>query len=307
MARPPQGSRDQLARPLPTIRVKMYDQIAIMRASCEQKAAFASRQIAEIVDVAHERTGLVMGFLVAAGLLTKVSGHGIYLANPRGARVAAAWRHDELLGRVELARNLNKTWYARATYKALEGGSGTRIKVMNRLMGIAQAPEVRRAEVELLIEWLLEARLLVPGAEEGYIQWNAQALDPHHVTPTMQAEQEVPLFDDVAAETDTGPDIGQTPPGEPPADKPTDAGSSQPEADAEATAEHDAEAHIPRQRQPDPEPPAPASPLIGLAHLAELTARPFQLHELLSLTEDELVTLHRSLRSFAAVLTAPNG
>ncbi|WP_042401380.1 hypothetical protein [Streptacidiphilus carbonis] len=311
MARPAQGRRDQLARPLPTIRVKMPDQIVIMRAACGQKVAFTSRQIADAVGIAHERTGLVMGFLVSCGLLTKVSGHGIYLVNPRGARVATAWSQDESLGRVELARNLGKSWFARATLKALEGDSGTRTKVMNRLMGVAKAPEVRRAEVDLLIEWLLEARLLLPSSEEGYVHWNEQALDPIHHTPTPQAQQapqETPLFEDVESETEASPEAVRTPPGEPTADDwVKESEPSQPKADEESKADGEAEAYIPPQREPHPEATAPTSQLSGLAQLAELATKPIRLPELIRLTEDELLALHRSLRSFATVLAAPNG
>ncbi|MFC1431007.1 hypothetical protein ACEZDB_10120 [Streptacidiphilus sp. N1-3] len=287
--------------------MKMSDQMAVMLAACGHKAAFTSRQIAEALGLAHERTGLVMGFLVACGFVTKVSGKGIYLANPRGARVAAAWERDESLGRVELARNLAKTWFAGATNKALEGEVGTRTKVMNRLMGVAKAPEARRAEVELLIEWLLEARLLLPGAEEGYVRWNALAIDPIHTTPTPQAEQEAHLFEDTEEETDTDPEAGHPSADEPTAGDRADEEPPQPTADGEPSAEKQDQAHIPHQRHPDPVSTVPASPLTGLAQLAELVARPVQLPELLCLTEDQLLELHRSLRAFASVLTAPNG
>ncbi|MFB6951524.1 hypothetical protein ACFCXP_18020 [Streptomyces niveus] len=168
--------RSVMRHQLPTVRTRTADQLKVMLAVGLHLGVFTSRQL-EVPGVSDHRKGLVIAFLHSCGLLVRGGGRGIYRATPAARRIAEAWARSETLGRRELAIVLDGSWFAEIAREELGEHSGQRVALANRLLAAARAPETRRGEVEILIMWLLEARLLLP-VREGYVRWNADAHTP---------------------------------------------------------------------------------------------------------------------------------
>ncbi|MFF5469235.1 hypothetical protein [Streptomyces achromogenes] len=378
----PRTKREQrvLRYPLPTVRTRLVDQLKVALAIGRHTGVFTSRQL-EVPGVSDHRKGLVITFLHSCGLLVRGGGRGIYRATPAARRIAEAWERSEALGRRELAIVLGSTWFAGIAREELGEHGGQRIALANRLLAAARAPEARRGEVEILIMWLLEARLLLP-VREGYVRWNADAC----AAPTGSTETAVTaelkedaigttdseqVFDDafVAKPSGTaqqvrpepanitsvsqGASTGQLTPTDPfvdsapspakrdPDDQPDTAApfeGTPPESVAEYPRNTVSRAGIAedemldREDTPDvpstpvggsalrgdaipqqtdrsvgTQPAQPTSQLSELAHLGELAGRPIMLHELLQLSEEELLAMYRGLRRFTEVTTGASG
>ncbi|WP_156301902.1 hypothetical protein [Streptomyces sp. e14] len=365
---------------LPTVRTRPVDQLKVALAVGRHMGVFTSRQL-EVPDVSDHRKGLVIAFLHSCGLLMRGGGRGVYRATPAARKIAEAWGRSETLGRRELAIVLGGTWFAKIAREELGNHAGQRVALANRLLAAARAPESRRGEVEVLIMWLLEARLILP-VRDGYVRWNADA----HTAVPAEAEKTAETatagelkkdspnacdsdqgFDDTFAakrpgtsqqarseSTDTecsshsaGTSRGTA--ADPSADAiPSPAqhvsdGRPDPAASFESTSpkplpEHphttvsragiaedemfDSEDTPDAQSTPDSgsllrgdvipsqtdrsagaQSAQPASQLTELAHLGELAGQPIMLHELLQLSEEELLSMYRGLRRFVDVTT----
>ncbi|WP_223776435.1 hypothetical protein [Streptomyces sp. 135] len=363
--------RSVLRYQLPTVRTRFADQVKVMLAAGCHTGVFTSRQL-EVPGVSDHRKGLVTAFLHSCGLLARGGGRGIYRATPAARRIAEAWRISETRGRRELANVLHRTWFARIARQELGEHGGQRAALANRLLAAARAPESRRGEVEILVMWLLEARLLLP-VREGHVCWNADALAPVPAEATETGDRGA-MEEDVAGANDGGPTVddnfprtsrqtgtepasaadssrvegtGQEVAAEPvvdsvlspdprdPHDRPDTASSfegpspkrlpaypyttvrragmpedemlenrhapdSRPTPDDEAPLRGDV---IPPQaaRNAETQSVRPTSQLTELAHLGEIAGRPIKLHELLQLTEGELLSMYRGLRRFVDI------
>ncbi|MGW4890184.1 hypothetical protein [Streptomyces murinus] len=354
---------------LPTVRTRFVDQLKVMLAVGCHVGVFTSRQL-EVPGVSDHRKGLVIGFLHSCGLLARRGGRGVYTATPAARRIAKAWERSETLGRRELAIALDSTWFAEIARQELREQSGQRIALADRLLAAARAPETRRGEVEILIMWLLEARLLLP-VSEGYVCWNADA----HASMSPEAAETAEQKKDVAGAdgdrsgvddglvtnapgpsqqvrpecTGTKPSsdtkrTGQKSAADPvvdsvPSPAPRDqddrsgiassfegptpnplpkhphttvsragiaedemlegghAPDAQPKSDGGSPLRSDV---IPPQaaRSADTQSVQPRSQLTELAHLGELASQPINLHDLLRLSEEELLSMYRGLRRF---------
>ncbi|MFJ7127909.1 hypothetical protein [Streptomyces sp. NPDC098101] len=379
----PRKKREQsaLRHQLPTVRTRQPDQLKVALAVGRHMGVFTSRQL-EVPGVSDHRKGLVIAFLHSCGLLMRGGGRGIYRATPAARRIAEAWERSETLGRRELAIVLDSTWFAAIARETLGEHGGQRADLANRLLVAARAPEDRRGEVEILIMWLLEARLLVP-VREGYVRWNAEArvtasteaadtatavelkedvtsasdgeqifnhafaaessetahqvgpeaIDPKrssHGADASRATATDPVVDsppnsaqcDPDSQSDTAASFEETP-SEPLPDYPhttvgragitedemldsEDAPDAQPTPDDGSLLRVDA---IPPQaaRSVDAQTAQPMSQLTELVHLGELAGRPIMLHELLQLSEEELLSMYRGLRRFVDVTTGAKG
>lgn len=370
--------KSALRHQLPTLRTRQVDQLKVALAVGRHMGVFTSRQL-EVPGVSDHRKGLVIAFLHSCGLLVRGGGRGIYRATPAARRIAEAWGHSEALGRRELAIVLVGTWFGKTAREELGEHGGQRVALANRLLAAARAPEDRRGEAEVLIMWLLEARLLLP-LREGYVLWNT---DAHAAPPTEAAEtamavelredttgagdgeqhldnalgdklpgtskqvelesantkcsshgagaSRMPATDPVAdsilspaqrdpdGQSDTAtPSEGTAP--EPLSEYPTvsragiaedemldseDAPDAWPTPDDGSVLRSDA---IPPQtaRSAGGQPSHQPSQLTELAHLGELAGRPIMVHELLQLSEEELLSVYRGLRHFVDVTTGAN-
>ncbi|MEU6057331.1 hypothetical protein [Streptomyces sp. NPDC047097] len=329
---------------------------------------FTSRQL-EVPGVSDHRKGLVIAFLHACGLLMRGGGRGVYRATPAARRIAEAWGRSEALGRRELAGLLDGTWFAGVVRKELGESAGQRATLVNRLLAFARAPETRRGEAEVLIMWLLEARLLLP-VRDGYVRWNAAACAPvsaeaasadelkedttgagdgeqrfnnalaikrpgaagqagaepfekeldSHVTGTGQMTVVESVVDSIPSlapcVTDGRPDVVA-----PFEDRPSTSAHGHFDTTASGTGTTEDEM-LDNERTPDAPtldgrpalqgdaiPPQTArsadaqsvratSQLTKLAHLGEIAGEPIMLHELLQLSEEELLSMYRGLRRF---------
>ncbi|MFJ7052193.1 hypothetical protein ACIQU7_10790 [Streptomyces albidoflavus] len=319
--------RTVLRYQLPTVRTRLVDQLKVALAVGRHTGVFTSRQL-EVPGVSDHRKGLVIAFLHSCGLLMRGGGRGVYRATPAARRMAEAWGRSEMLGRRELAIVLNSTWFAGIAREELGEHGGQRVALANRLLAAARAPETRRGEVEILIMWLLEARLLLP-AGEGFIRWNA---DAHAAGPTevVETAMTVELKEDVTGasgdnqdgRTDSTAPLGSTPP-EPLHEYPHTTVSRAGIAEDEMLDSEDApDAHampdggyilrgdaVPPQttRSAGTQSTQPTSQLTELAHLGELASQPIMLHELLQLSEEELLSMYRGLRRFIDVTAGAKG
>ncbi|MES9556464.1 MULTISPECIES: hypothetical protein [unclassified Streptomyces] len=372
----PRKKRDQsaLRYQLPTVRTLLKDQLKVALAVGQHTGVFTSRQL-EVPGVSDHRKGLVISFLHSCGLLVRGGGRGIYRATPAARRVAEAWEISETLGRRELATVLGGTWFAGIARAELGEHDGERIVLANRLLAAARAPEARRGEVEILIMWLLEARLLLP-TREGHVRWNAdayaaapaepaetttagelkeaatgtgddkQGFDEASIAKRSRASQQVGLDssnikcssegaaasqvtakDPCVASTlspaprdrDDQPDTAASFEGTPPKPLPEYPRTTASRAGIAEDEMPDREDSPTAQSTPDggslwrddaipPQTPRsvgaqPTSQLTELAHLGKLTGQPIMLHELLQLSEEELLSMYRGLRRFAEVAT----
>ncbi|MGW2791277.1 hypothetical protein ACWC9H_15295 [Streptomyces sp. NPDC001251] len=375
MSQPRKKRKSAWRYQLPTVRTRTVDQLKVALAVGCHMGVFTSRQL-EVPGVSDHRKGLVIAFLHSCGLLVRGGGRGIYRATPVARKIAEAWGRSEALGRRELAIVLAGTWFGKTAREELGEHGGQRVALANRLLAAARAPEDRRGEAEVLIMWLLEARLLVP-LREGYVRWDS---DAHAAPPTETAETAAPVelkedattvgdseqhLDDAsgdklpgtsqqvelesantkpnshgagasrmsAADLVTGsipspaqrdpdvqPDTANPPQGIAPERLPEypsapvsragiaedemlgseDAPDALPAPDDGSVLRGDA---IPLQtaRRVEGRPAHPPSQLTALAHLGELAGRPIMLRELLQLSEEELLSVHRGLRHFLDV------
>ncbi|MGW1427217.1 hypothetical protein ACWD6K_01140 [Streptomyces sp. NPDC002431] len=375
----PRKKKEQSAsrHQLPTVRTRTADQLQVALAVGRHMGVFTSRQL-EVPGVSDHRKGLVIAFLHSCGLLVRGGGRGIYRATPAARKIAEAWGHSEALGRRELAILLASTWFGKIAREALGECGGQRVALANRLLAAARAPEDRRGEAEILIMWLLEARLLLP-LREGYVRWNT---DAHAAPPAKAAEtaMAVELKEDARDACDSEQHLddssGDKLPGTSQQVDPQSANTECNSHDAGASrmlAADPVAASIPGPTQPDPngqpdtatlsegtapeslpectsttvsragiaenemlnsqdasdawptpddasalqgeviplqtarsvggQPAHPSSQLAELAHLGELAGRPIMLHELLQLSEEELLSVYRGLRHFVDVTT----
>ncbi|MFJ9568703.1 hypothetical protein [Streptomyces bacillaris] len=375
----PRKKKEQsaLRHQLPTVRTRTVDQLKVALAVGRQTGVFTSRQL-EVPGVSDHRKGLVIAFLHSCGLLMRGGGRGIYRATPAARRIAEAWGRSEAHGRRELAIVLAGTWFGKTAHEELGEHGGQRVALANRLLAAARAPEDRRGEAEILIMWLLEARLLLP-LREGYVRWNVDA----HAAPSTEAAETamaVELKEDATGAGDSeqhlddalddkipgtsqqvepesanakcsshGADASRMPAADPvagcvpspaqrdPDGRPDTATPSEGTA-AEPLPEHTAttvsragiaeDEMLNSEDAPDARPtPEDASALRGdaiplqtarsvgsqsahspsqlteLAHLGKLAGRPIMLHELLQLSEEELLSVYRGLRHFVDVTT----
>ena len=372
MNRSGQVKETALRYQLPTVRTRFVHQLMVMLAAGRHLGVFTSQQL-EVPGVSNHRKGLVTGFLHSCGLLVRGGGRGIYRATPAARRIAEAWGRSETLGRRELAIVLERSWFADIARQELGQDGGQQVALVNRLLTAARAPETRRGEVEVLILWLLEARLLLP-VREGYVSWNADAVAPVSAEAEQSAVAEE-LEEDLAGTNEGSQGVGDALidefPGAPPQLAPESASakdSARVDGDSQEAATdpavdsilspdpddpHDRpnidssfEGPSPKllpdtpyttviragtsedemlnsEHAPDAQPtPDDGSPLrsdaiptqtarnVGvqspqptsrLTTLVELVGRPIELHELVQLSEEELLYMYRLLRRFVDV------
>ncbi|MGW5103505.1 hypothetical protein [Streptomyces sp. NPDC004100] len=369
------ADRHVLRYQLPTVRTRLPDQLDVALAVGRHTGVFTSRQL-EVPGVSDHRKGLVIGFLHSCGMLMRGGGRGVYRATPAARRMAEAWGRSETFGRRELAIVLDSTWFAGIAREELGEHGGQRVALANRLLAAARAPETRRGEVEILIMWLLEARLILP-VHEGYVRWNADAsvaVSTEESEPAMTATREESVTragdrqqgcDDASVtklpgtSQQVGPELSHLKRGphtagtdqttaadlavdsaqnvarRDPNSRPDttlsfegtsvpplsehphaaasrariaedemldsdDASDATPTQDGGSTLRGDA---IPPQTPRSAGAPSaqPTSQLTELAHLGDLAGQPIMLHELLRLSEEELLSMYRGLRRFIDV------
>lgn len=253
--------RNKSSYRLPTARTRVADQLQTMLAAGRCRGVFTSRQL-DVPGVSDHRKGLVTSFLCACGLLNRRGGRGVFRATPAARAIAEAWDRSESLGRHELAVVLEATWFAECARQELEkhGKYGApRAALAEHLRLGARAPAARHREVQILISWLLEARLLRP-LREGYLGWNGVA----------------------------GADGG--------GQGAVDSGASL----HEGPLTPDRVSLLPGCAMPSQTAcSSDIRKLMKFVHLDEVAAGPFYLPDLLQLSEEQLLSLHRGLRRLA--------
>ncbi|MEV4000266.1 hypothetical protein ACFYPK_31880 [Streptomyces halstedii] len=276
------NGRKESSHLLPTARTRVADQLKTMVAAGRYRGFFTSRQLA-VPGVSDHRKGLVTSFLCACGLLNRGGGRGVFRATPAARVIAEAWGRSESLGRRELAAVLEATWFAECVRQELErhGKCGAaRAALAEHLRVSAGAPENRHREVQILISWLLEARLLRP-LREGYLGWNgvAGAHEAAQAASRGRPKGEVAGADGSQGAVDSS-------------EASLCGGALTPDRVSLVPS-----CALPAQTACS----SGIRKLINFGPLGEVAAGPFYLRDLLQLSEEELLSLHRGLRLLAGV------
>lgn len=209
--------RPMPAKPLPTERVAAPDQVAIIRIVGELGRTGKTFTASEINDYASAKLGiaswkpaLMVGFMSVFGLTELVPSkqRGVYKATPRLIKVSDAWDESPERGIAKLREALAQSWFARATRSRLADGPAQREGLHLQLRRTAKVNGTYSAEIDRLIDLMIEIHMLVEGPD-GALRWQrATATDsPQDVTraDTGAATDDTQSEDGLDDEVPTGP------------------------------------------------------------------------------------------------------
>ncbi|NED11808.1 hypothetical protein [Streptomyces sp. SID9124] len=250
-------------RPLPTSRARAEEQFTLVRAICTRTSPFTAKDLESITGVSASRGSLVMAFWCSCGLAERAPGRGAYKATALATAMAQAWEKGEEHGHAAVRQLWRSQWFYRSARARLSPGPVLREGLVTTLMRLASVGSEYRREVDVLVDLMITAGLLVP-QPEGTLRWHEQSKNP---AVASSADNAAPT--PAPAPADHGDLPGVHLPGPRPA-----ATSAAPSA-ADALAG-------------------------GVEDLASLLSTPLQLADLARLTTDELVALHRHLAGLAA-------
>jgi len=207
-------SRLRLKKSLPTERMKFDTQkaalVAFVTASDRGKEAVGATEIAARIGLSPDTAALVNNFFVEAGFVTK-EGKGRYKPVESVNEYQRLYELQPEQAAKQLAEPLKKSWYFTEIAKELRGaGKVVEERLINVLGLAAGAGGDRRAQLELVLDWLEYARLIV--REDGVVRLGFDVLGEDHEGGDPPAQD--PLENDPAdakGKEPTKPRPGETP------------------------------------------------------------------------------------------------
>ena len=191
------------AKPLPTERVAAQDQVAVIRTVGELGRTGTPFTASDLNDyaspklgIATWKPGLMIGFMAAFGLTEPVPSkqRGLYKATPKLIKIADAWDESPERGITKLREALGGAWFVRTTRERLADGPGQREGLHLKLRQSARVDGSYRAEIDRLIDLMIEVRMLIE-EPDGALRW--------HRAPTPDARDDTAPEDTSAATDDS--------------------------------------------------------------------------------------------------------
>lgn len=159
-----QPARLRPSRALPTDRAKFDTQTealrAFPRASNRGDVPVGSADVAARLSIGEATAALVNGFFVEAGFLTK-EGKGRYKPVEAVNEYERLYDFDKDEARKQLAEPLRKSWYFTSVESELRTGKVAEGILVNVLARAAGAAGDRKPQLELILDWLEYAGLIV--------------------------------------------------------------------------------------------------------------------------------------------------
>jgi hypothetical protein len=212
-AQPPgrQPQRLRTRKPLPTDRAKFATQTdalrAFVRASNRGEEAVGAAEVAARISITEATAGLVNSFFVEAGFLTK-EGKGRYKPVAAVNEYTRLHSFDPEKAQKQLAQPLRTSWYFTEVASELQGGPATEDTLINVLALAAGAEGDRRPQLELVLDWLEYAGLIV--RDNGNVrladqpETDADASGESGQTADTQVEPETPVTKSKGATKERG-------------------------------------------------------------------------------------------------------
>jgi hypothetical protein len=200
------------AKPLPTERVAAQDQVAVIRTVGELGRTGTQFTASDLNDyagpklgIATWKPGLMIGFMAAFGLTEPVPSkqRGLYKATPKLIKITDAWDESPERGITKLREALGEAWFVRTTRERLADGPGQREGLHLKLRQSARVDGSYRAEIDRLIDLMIEVRMLIE-EPDGALRWyrtpapDAVPEDTSAATNDSQSEDD--LQDDATSE-----------------------------------------------------------------------------------------------------------
>ncbi len=193
-------ARNRPTRALPSDRTKLHVQLqglcAFVVESERGKVAVTPEEASTRYHVTGHTTGLMTGFFVEAGFLTK-EGRGRY--KPTEAAIAYQQKHSFKAENAEhvLAPALRESWYFQEVKKQLEMGETTEAQMVEVLAAAAGTDSSRVWQLRMILDWLMITGLIT--LHDGGVQLADGAADQPESDPEAEAEAKPEQHDESPA------------------------------------------------------------------------------------------------------------
>ncbi|WP_138906031.1 hypothetical protein [Streptomyces chryseus] len=279
------------------------EQLRVIRAACASTDLFVNAvRLGAATGLEEKKCGLVPTFMFKTGLLEPAGGHFSRFRPTNKARsVAAAWEKGEEAGLQALRSAWKGQWFARAMRERLGYGPVPRDGLVARLLTSAHAERHRMRQAEILLDLMVAIGMVVPDGD-GFMSWHE---GPCHRGADQPGEhRKTPLS--LEADPSSEPSEGSAAVLTEDVHRDTEAATHTLAAGEEADAP---KAAIPRPRRRvavEAHTEAVTGSYADLDLLA-LLCPPVLLADLVRLSQDELLELHKHLRGLAALTAKLRG